>query len=133
MYKIYKEQKDPKAAYYADVIVDQFPNSVFAQIISDPAALQKMQKEGFTAESRYREIYKDYLSGNYGQAAYDISDALRIFESNSIVPKFELLKAYCIARIQGEEALKKALDALVLNYANTPEGKRAKELLRILK
>jgi tetratricopeptide (TPR) repeat protein len=133
LYKIYKEQKDPRADYYADVIVDEFPNSVFAQIISDPDALQKMQKEGFTAESRYREIYKDYLSGNYGQAAYDISDALRIFESNSIVPKFELLKAYCIARIQGEAALKKALDTIVLNYANTAEGKRAKELLRILK
>ncbi|MGB2128502.1 MAG: tetratricopeptide repeat protein [Flavicella sp.] len=133
LYKIYKEKNDPKADYYADIIVDVFPNSIFAQIISDPKALQKMQKEGFTAESKYREIYKDYLLGNYGQAAYDISEALRIFESDSIVPKFELLRAFCIARIQGEEALKKALDAIVLNHANTAEGKRAKELLKILK
>jgi len=74
-----------------------------------------------------------YDAGDYIQAVYDISDALRIFEGDPLVPKFELLKAYCIAKIKGKEAFEKALDYIVLNYANTVEGKKAKELLKMLK
>lgn len=133
LYRIYAELDDPKAEYYSSVVVNRYPNSVFAKMILNPEEIQRERKAGVSPESRYKEVYLLYDSGEYIQAVYDISDALRIFEGDPLVAKFELLKAYCIAKIKGKEAFAKSLDYIVLNYANTPEGKRAKELLAMLK
>jgi len=134
LYKIYSElENDPKAGYYSNVVVNSYPNSVFAKMILNPEEILKERATGVSSESRYKEVYLLYDAGDYIQAVYDISDALRIFEGDPLVPKFELLKAYCIAKIKGKEAFEKALDYIVLNYANTVEGKKAKELLKMLK
>ncbi len=45
-----------------------------------------------------------------------------------MVPKFELLKATAIARKEGFEAYKKALNYVSLNYPNSDEGKQAQRI-----
>lgn len=133
LYKIYSELGNPKAEYYSSVVVNRYPNSVFAKMILNPEEILRERKAGVSPESRYKEVYQLYDARKYIQAVYEISDALRIFEGDPLLPKFELLKAYCIAKIKGKEAFAKSLDYIVLNYANTAEGKRAKELLEMLK
>ncbi len=121
-----------KADYYSNIVVRRFPNSVFADMIMNPDELVSNESNK-TPEGRYREIYFTYKSGDYLQTVYDISKALRTFEGTPIVPKLELLKAYALAKVKGKKAFLEALDYIVLNYANTDEGKKAKELLRKLK
>ena len=43
-----------------------------------------------------------------------------------------LLKALAIGKYQDIEAYKKALDFVALSYANTVEGKKAKDILKQL-
>lgn len=124
---------DSKAAYYSDVVVSRFPNSIFAEMILNPYKSVSETDNNKTPEGRYREIYLMYTTGNYVQTIYDISNALRTFEGAPIVPKFELLNAYALAKVKGKEAFKSALESIELNYSNTEEGKKAKELLKMLK
>jgi hypothetical protein len=86
-----------------------------------------------TPEERYNEIFAFYKSGVCDETVVEISEALRIFEGDAIVPKFLLLKAYALAQRQGKEAFVKALRYLVLNHANSVEAKKAKELIRKFK
>ena len=121
-----------KADYYSGTVVRRFPNSVFAQMILNPnEAIDNTSTK--TPEGRYREIYFTYKSGDYLKTIYDISKALRTFEGTPIVPKLELLKAYALAKTKGKKAFLDALDYIVLNYSNTKEGKKAKELMDKLK
>lgn len=121
-----------RADYYSDIVVRRFPNSVFAEMIMYPDEVIST-KSNKTPEGRYREIYMTYKSRDYLQTIYDISKALRTFEGTPIVPKLELLKAYSLAKVKGKDAFMDALDYIVLNYSNTEEGKKAKELMRKLK
>ena len=134
LFRIYETMGDQeKADYYSGVVVRRFPDSVFAQMILNPDEVTSGSKNNTTPEGRYREIYLVYSSGDYVQTIYDISKALRTFEGSDIVPKLELLNAYALARVKGKEAFRNALDSIVLNYSNTDEGKKAKELLKMLK
>ncbi|MEI6865237.1 tetratricopeptide repeat protein [Flavicella sp.] len=121
-----------KADYYSSVVVRKFPNSVFAQKILNPDKLVDNSSD-MTPEGRYREIYNMYKSEDYLKTINNISKALRTFEGMPIVPKLELLKAYALAKTEGEKAFWDALDYIVLNYSNTAEGKKAKELMVKLK
>tara|TARA_B100000809_G_scaffold241045_1_gene263893 strand:- start:1989 stop:4121 length:2133 start_codon:yes stop_codon:yes gene_type:complete len=124
---------EPKAAYYSNVVVTRYPNSIFAEMILNPYKSVSNANNNKTPEGRYKEIYLVYSSGDYVQTVYDISKALRTFEGAPIVAKLELLNAYALARVKGKEAFKDALESVVLNYSNTEEGKKAKELLKMLK
>lgn len=132
LYKIFKGKDEVKSEKYANVVVTQFPKSVFAKIIVNPDEFESEISKGVTPESRYKEIYDLYKSGSYIQTVYEISDAMRIFEGSKLVPKYELLKAYSILRIKGKKEFAKILDYIVLNYANTPEAVKAKDLLNKL-
>jgi hypothetical protein len=52
---------------------------------------------------------------------------------DALVPKFYLLNAYNAGKTAGKEIMILQLEQIVLNYGNTPEGKKAKDLLKFLK
>ena len=54
-------------------------------------------------------------------------------QQSKLIAKFELLKALAIGKYQSKEAYKKALAFVFLNYGNTEEGRRAREIARQLK
>ena len=45
------------------------------------------------------------------------------------MPKFEMLKANAIGRLQGFELFKEALNYVALTYPNNPEGKKAEQMV----
>ena len=49
------------------------------------------------------------------------------------MPKFTLLQAFNTGKTAGKEIMILQLEQLMLNYAKTPEGIKAKEMLKILK
>jgi hypothetical protein len=51
------------------------------------------------------------------------------FTGDAIVPKFEMLKANAIGRLQGFEDFKEALNYVALTYPNNPEGKKAEQMI----
>ena len=133
LYKIYEEMGDAKANRYKNKVLEEFPTSVFAQLLSNTDTSASASGRGLTPEERYNEIFAFYKSGVCEETVVEISEALRIFEGDAIVPKFLLLKAYALAQRQGKEAFVKALKYLVLNHANSEEAKKAKELIRKFK
>jgi len=55
---------------------------------------------------------------------------LNLIYETCIVPKFEFLKAVSKARIYGYESYKEAVNFIALNYPNSPEGKKAEEMMQ---
>ena len=62
-----------------------------------------------------------------------IEETLQKYPKDVLVPKFTLLNAFNTGKTAGKEIMILQLEQLMLNYAKTPEGIKAKEMLQYLK
>ena len=109
-------------------IITNNPDSRYAAILLNPKS--EMSKDENSPESTYERTYASYEAQNF-QDVIDQSDKYILeFDSDPIVPKFEILKASAIGRLYGFEAYKESVNFIALNYPNSEEGKRAQEIMQ---
>ncbi|MFK7746765.1 MAG: hypothetical protein AB8B65_00095, partial [Kordia sp.] len=73
---------------------------------------------------------KKFAVQDFQGALNDSEKYIQQFTGEEIVPKFEMLKAILIARLDGYLAYKEALNYVALNYPNDEEGKRAQQIIQ---
>ena len=127
LHKIYLIQGDEiTAAQYKNEIITRYPDSRYAEILRNPSAI--LATDESSPEYKYGELYKDFENSKYQEVIEKCDIYIALYFGNLIIPKFELLKADAIARQQGYEAYKNALNFVALNYPNSEEGKEAQNL-----
>jgi tetratricopeptide (TPR) repeat protein len=132
LYKIYSTQNNKKANSLKEDIVKDFPNSKYAKIILNPNKDLNDENE-MNPEDEYALVYYDYKEELFEGVIEKSTIAIHKYEGEQIVSKFELLKAYAIGKKEGILAFKEALDFVAMNYPNTQEGKKALEVIDIIK
>lgn len=134
LYQLYNETNDPKANAYKKFILDNYAGTKFAQIVEFPEKEVKEEEEELSdTEKFYKQLYYLYKEDKFADVVCEIEQIVPTLSNSKLIPKFELLKAYAIGKYQGEAAYKSALDYIALQYAETEEGKEAKEILNRLK
>ncbi len=127
LYKIYQQMERPALAEkYKNDIIDNHPESRYAEILRNPNAI--LATDESSPEFKYKALYKEFEANNYQQVIDTAEEYITIYNGNDIVPKLEMLKATALARKDGFEAYKKALNFVALNYPNSEEGKKAQEI-----
>ena len=133
LYQIYKDSgKIAKANIYENVILTEYADTAFAQIIKNPNKKIEEDIEVNEIEAFYKELYYAYKKGQYKEVVANVSRLLPLVANYKLKPKFELLKAYAIGKHLDKNAYKEALEFILISYSNTEEGKRAKEILNQL-
>ncbi len=128
LYKIYQELGNTqKAEYYKNDIVTNNPDSRYAEILTNPDA--ELATDESSPEYKYNLLYQEFENNNYQYVIDKCEEFTTIYFGNPIVPKFELLKATALARQDGFDTYKKALNYVALNYPNSKEGKQAQEII----
>ncbi|MET2983867.1 hypothetical protein U5A88_01530 [Aureibaculum sp. 2308TA14-22] len=128
LYKIYANFDETKSNKYKNVVVSNYPESRYANIILNPDKVLATNDIN-SPEAIYNSIYCDYDFQHYVEAYQKAEKAIEQFKDEPIIPKFELLKAHILMKTIGAEAFKEALSYVALSYPNTEEGKRAVEIL----
>ena len=126
LFKIYEIIDKDKAAAMKSRIISQYPDSRYAQILSN-SNLESIAS--LTPEAAFNALFKRYSEGEYKTTLTDTETAIDQYTGDEIVPKLELLKARLIGKLRGIEEYKKALNFVALNYPNSEEGKEAENLL----
>ncbi|WP_423794665.1 tetratricopeptide repeat protein [Maribacter stanieri] len=127
LYKIYEEVGSPlKEAMKADIIANH-GDSRYAEILLNPQAV--LANSSDSPEKRYESLFKQYKDQQYLQVITGAEENINRFTGDPIVPKFEMLKANAIGRLQGFELFKEALNYVALTYPNNPEGKKAEQMI----
>ena len=122
-----------RAKYYFDKIIQKYPDTTYASILKDPNFLENNKKEEQRLTNYYNETYDNFKKENYQNALDRISKAPGLFGAdNELQPRFALLRAMCLGNVEGKEAYKKELQEVITKYKDTPEQKRAREILRLL-
>ncbi|MDG1270668.1 MAG: hypothetical protein P8O02_08315, partial [Ulvibacter sp.] len=127
LYKIYAQLENQKLAQqYKDNILNNHSDSRYAEILRNPNV--QLASDASSPEFKYNDLYKAFEASQYAEVIKKSDGYITLYNGTEIVPKFELLKATAIARQDGFQAYKKALNFVSLTYPNSPQGKRAQEL-----
>ena len=127
LYKIYQETDKYKADDMRQDIVNNHRNSRYAEILLNPEAFLNGDDE--SPDAKYEELFKRYQNQEYLRVITQAQVYIKQYTGDEIVPKFEMLKANAVGRLQGFEPFKEALNYVALTYPNKPEGKKAESMV----
>jgi hypothetical protein len=127
LFKIYEESGSPLATNMKQDIISNHPDTRYAEILLNPQAVLEGNTD--SPDARYAELYKLYQDQQFLQVITQSEAYISKFTGDPIVPKFEMLKANAIGRLQGFEPFKEALNYVALTYPNNPEGKKAEQMV----
>ena len=127
LFKIYQITNSDKAEEMKNRISSQYPNSRYAQIINN--STQNTVSENENSAMVYNKLYRLYQQEQFSTVLQQLEELITQYSGNEIAPKFELLKANAIGKLQGLEAYKIAMQYVADNYPNSEEGKKAQEII----
>lgn len=125
LYKIYQITNPAKAEEMKARISSQYPDSRYAQIINNINAVASKD----APEDVYNQYYKLYEDEQFVDLLAKLDGLILQYSGDEIVPKFELLRANLLGKLQGLEAYKNAMQYVADNYPTSEEGKKAVEIL----
>ena len=110
----------------SDIILN-FPESKYAEILNNPES--NISSNVDNVNELYAKLFDDFQNQDYSKTILGLEKLISSFETHPLAPKMQLLKATAIARIEGFENYKTALEFIVKNYPNSIEGDEAEVLL----
>ena len=127
LFKIYEESGSPLMDNMKQDIIANHPDTRYAEILLNPQAVLEGNTD--SPDAHYTSLFKLYQQQEYFQVITGSENYISRYTGDPIVPKFEMLKANSIGRLQGFEAFKEALNYVALTYPNNPEGKKAEAMV----
>jgi len=124
LYRLYSQNGNTtKAEYYKNLIYTKYPNSDYAQLLKNPDYSKNIAKNENEAEKYYKLTYDLYVQNNYSEVIVNVNKAKNLFGKNSLLPKFDYLKALAIAKTQPVDSFEVALKNILKNYPDSSEIK----------
>ncbi|HNI03577.1 MAG TPA: hypothetical protein PL010_03020 [Flavobacteriales bacterium] len=120
---------DKGSAYYAGIIMERWPDSEFARLVSDPNQLMADDQRKGREESDYAEVYKNYREGHYMPVIATCNFVIAETPNNHLLPKYHLLKALAVGGMREREAFRTALLEVTSKYPGSDEAKAAQDIL----
>ncbi|HUW92226.1 MAG TPA: hypothetical protein VMV74_03600, partial [Bacteroidales bacterium] len=133
LYRLLHKRDPARAERRRSELLSLFPGSEYAQILTDPDYVRKQMEVSKTTGILYESAYSAFAAGNFEETFTLCENALKIYSQDQLSPKFMLLQAMAAGASHGEMAYKEKLDTLVARYPATEEGKRAAEIIEILR
>ena len=133
LYQVYKDVGNRKKSdKHQNIILTKYTNTIFAKTIRNPNKKIEEEISVDEIENVYKEIYYLYKDNKYQETVAKVVDILPSIENSKLIAKFELLRAYAIGKYTDKKTYKFALEAIVIKYGNTAEGKQAKKIIEQL-
>ena len=129
LYRINRDLNSAKAESYRQRLLEKYPDSEFARILSDPAYYEKKLADQKINEKLYENAYLEYSGEKFNEAISLCDNALKKYPGNELAPKFMLLRSYAVAKVSDERGFKDELNKLIKAWPGTTESKKAEELI----
>lgn len=126
-------EKNPQAGERAkQILLTDYPYTSYAEFARNPKN-SSFVKSSEDVENQYKTAYALFESEKFEESKAIIDQAIQKYPKDALVPKLYLLNAFNAGKSSGKEVMILQLEQIALNYAKTPEGVKAKEMLNYLK
>lgn len=131
LYRINKEENPVLSEKYKELVLNEFPNTIYAEFILNP-------QQDFSEENSpevlalYDEAFKAYKEEDFALVKEKAETSFAQYPMAKINAKFALLNAYADAKLSGEDAYRASLERILILYPGTAEADHAQKLLNLL-
>lgn len=133
LYKIYEDPNPMEAGKQKSYILNNYPNSDYANYLRDPDYFIKKKERDLLAEQEYVTVLDRYNRGLYYPVISRADVVINDEKDNVFRAKYMLLKALATGQIkEDKQSLLPILNQVIEEYPETPEAEKAKELIDII-
>lgn len=136
-YSMYKvnllQENSDKADVYKNMIIRNYPESIYAKVLLDPNYFKKFEKEEAVKKNYYVQTLDLYRNRNFSQVISRCDLAMQNYKGTEYIPKYAYLKAICIGEAYGITVMKPELEKVIAKYKTDPVSDKSKELLLAIK
>lgn len=133
LFRIFQSvRNNQQADYYKNKLLNEFPNSEYAQLIKNPNYEAEKITQKNEVEVFYNQVFDNYTSGKYDLAYAQSKESVVKFGANDYAPKFAFIKAMCTGKMKGADSLEMALRTVQAMYPKDPVSNEAQTLLEVL-
>ncbi len=130
LYLLHKEEEPSMADQHKRVILDDYPESVYAKMLRGESSYADQQDDEL--EEYYTQTYVYFQNENFEEVLRRKSDVNNQFSDNYLAPKFDMLEAYVIGKTENRDAYITALNGIVNKYPDDEVKVKAEEILSYL-
>jgi tetratricopeptide (TPR) repeat protein len=131
LFRCYENFNPELSNKYREDIVNNYPDSRYTQIISNPEFIAKNNFQEDSPEYIYKNAFVCYKEGDYDYALFSLNE-IKHHEGSDIEPKVDLLKAFIAIKKGNAESGKKMLNDIIINFPNSEESKLAEKAIEKL-
>jgi len=128
-----KTGNQTEAAMYRTKLVNEYPNSKYGKILSQPDYNEKLESMYKVQDSIYNLTYKAYNESDFKTVYKQVAYIKQNFPLSTLMPKFMFLNALSIGKNETADLFKTALLNLVTNYPESDVSAMAKDILALMK
>lgn len=118
---------------YRSLILTNYPESEYAQIIQDPTYNKVTRENRKRVDNYYSIVYEYYKDAKYSTVLTRCEKAKAIFADNHIKDKFDFIAAMSIGHISSIDTFKVALQNIIDQYPGTDAAKESQNILNLIK
>lgn len=114
------------------IIMNDFPDSQEAAIVSDPNYAEKMRKMAVEQDSLYQATYAAYTHAQFADVKANKRYAEATYPMSPLMPQFLFLNAVAVAKTEGQESFVAELKDMVQRCPTSELGAIAKDMLAMM-
>jgi hypothetical protein len=116
LYRLYGYSNPVRSAEYSSRVIKEFPESVFAKVILDPAYNEKADEKAAALNRAYNTIYDLYTDKKYGEVITRVSEIETQFGPNPLSSQLSYLHALATGRTQKLDLFENSLQRIIQTY-----------------
>jgi len=135
LYLIYTDEQDQaRAAFYKDLLLNDYPLSQYAYAINNPfqTTAGEERPEPAPVEVLYASTYDMFVEGHYTDVITRRKEAFETYKESPLMPKFDFLEALSYGHLDSLSQLKAKLGTIIAKYPNHEVEPKAREYLAII-
>jgi tetratricopeptide (TPR) repeat protein len=117
---------------YRQKILNEYPKSKYAKILSDPDYLKKLEETKDVVDKFYEEAYAAYRNNDLATVLSKTDAAFAISPDNDLKAKFLFLKANALGQSGDRTQMKEILKKIVSDFPKDEITPRAKDEIAVL-
>lgn len=121
--------KEDIANLYKNKIIQEFPESKYAQLLTNPNYLKEVEARDNRIKALYEEAFNSYKEEEYSIVYKNSRIADSLYYDSPIYVKFRLLRALTTGKIGNFNEYKKELNEIIEKYPGSNEKQHAELLL----
>lgn len=134
LYRCYLAINDePKAEYYKKIILDNYGDSEYARIISNPNYYKDALRKTAIMQVFYENTFRAFQNKQYADVIERKSTADSLFPGGALAPKFAYLKSMSIGYTQPQPVFEASLKDIIASYPKDSVSILAKAILEKMK